>query len=404
MGQFMFKTLDEGDQALVYNSQGEARIEHGPKRVFLWRSRRFEILRHIVASQKQFLKIRFKNGDVEHKEGPCRVYLNPMIHSSVYPEDCLTLDANEVVVVYGSDEKGQMTRRLQYGPTLFSPKSNEWLHEFSWHGTDPSNKTRKLPGILNFKKLWVIPDQLYFNVEDVRTKDDALLRVKLMIFFELSDIELMLSRTSDPIADLINDVSADVVTFTSQVTYEEFNTKCGELNKVESYPELMERSKLIGYTVSKVVFRGYHANAALEQLHHKSVETRTRLKLMMETEEQEQSLTDMKLKSEISQSTLKQQLEIGTLKHTQELELQSRNYELEVAKKAHHDKVQQHKEEEMAKIEMQIKENNQKLEKNRKLQDIGVNISEYLISKHPRPDYTMRVVAPPNSNVHVHQS
>ena len=38
------------------------------------------------------------------------------------------------------------------------------LHTFSWHGTDPHNKTRKLPGLLKFTKLKVIPDQFYYNV------------------------------------------------------------------------------------------------------------------------------------------------------------------------------------------------------------------------------------------------
>ena len=36
-----------------------------------------------------------------------------------------------------------------------------------WHGTDPENKTKKVPGALRFIKLRVIPDQFYFNIEDV---------------------------------------------------------------------------------------------------------------------------------------------------------------------------------------------------------------------------------------------
>ena len=36
-----------------------------------------------------------------------------------------------------------------------------------------------------------------------RTKDDALITVKTMIFFELRDIETMLNQTADPIADFI---------------------------------------------------------------------------------------------------------------------------------------------------------------------------------------------------------
>ena len=37
-----------------------------------------------------------------------------------------------------------------------------------WHGTDPTNKTRKIPGALKFVKLRVIPDQFYYNSDDVR--------------------------------------------------------------------------------------------------------------------------------------------------------------------------------------------------------------------------------------------
>ena len=36
-----------------------------------------------------------------------------------------------------------------------------------WHGTDETNKTRKIPGALKFIKLRVIPDQFYYNIEDV---------------------------------------------------------------------------------------------------------------------------------------------------------------------------------------------------------------------------------------------
>lgn len=40
----------------------------------------------------------------------------------------------------------------------------------------------------------------------MRTKDDALITVKQMVFFELRDIETMLNQTADPIADFIKSV------------------------------------------------------------------------------------------------------------------------------------------------------------------------------------------------------
>ena len=41
------------------------------------------------------------------------------------------------------------------------------LHNFVWHGNDPRNKTRKIPGVHKFNKLRVIPDQFYYNCEEV---------------------------------------------------------------------------------------------------------------------------------------------------------------------------------------------------------------------------------------------
>jgi hypothetical protein len=46
------------------------------------------------------------------------------------------------------------------GPCIHIPVVDEWTHEFEWHGTDPENKTKKVPRGLNFTKLRVIPDQV----------------------------------------------------------------------------------------------------------------------------------------------------------------------------------------------------------------------------------------------------
>jgi len=51
-------------------------------------------------------------------------------------------------------------RRLIRGPLLFIPDSNEWIHEFSWHGTDPESKVKVKAGAKQFQKLQTIPDQM----------------------------------------------------------------------------------------------------------------------------------------------------------------------------------------------------------------------------------------------------
>ena len=161
---------------------------------------------------------------------------------------------------------------------------------------------------MRFNVLRIIADQFYYNVHDVRTKDDTLLNVKLMIFFELQvrlyifnnfytecrldnwpqiedfnklffffqDVEQMLDNTHDPIADFINNAASDVVAFCATLTYEEFLEKTSDLNKIEAFPQLTSRALKIGYQINKVVFRGFHSSDALQNMHDKAIQERTR--------------------------------------------------------------------------------------------------------------------------------
>lgn len=52
----------------------------------------------------------------------------------------------------------------------------------------------------------------------VRTTDDALLNVKVMIFYEIVSVERMLDTTHDPIADFINGIACDLMNFGSKNT------------------------------------------------------------------------------------------------------------------------------------------------------------------------------------------
>mmetsp|Transcript_4133 Transcript_4133/g.8093 ORF Transcript_4133/g.8093 Transcript_4133/m.8093 type:complete len:192 (+) Transcript_4133:830-1405(+) len=139
---------------------------------------------------------------------------------------------------------------------------------------------------------------MYHNVSEVRTNDDTLITVKLMLFFQLDSIEKMLACTNDPIADFVNAASADVIAFCSGLNYENFLTLTGELNKLETFSQLTTRAHMIGYTISKVVFRGFQAGEKLQAMHDEAIQERTRLRLLEETQEQQQRAEDMKLEGE----------------------------------------------------------------------------------------------------------
>merc|ERR1711977_469145 len=87
----------------------------------------------------------------------------------------------------------RVCRHVVHGPCLHVPKNaTEWTHEFSWHGSvsnDTKSMGRKVKGAVRMTKLRVCPEQTYYDVEAVRTKDDALVSVKVMIFYRLKDID-----------------------------------------------------------------------------------------------------------------------------------------------------------------------------------------------------------------------
>lgn len=321
-------TVEEGQRALMIHKDGRMEVIVGPKRVLSW-GKRFERMRHFVAHPGDFLVVRYRDGRQEHITGPADVWFDPRIHEGVTRQEALQLAAKEAVVVYSRAAENQpITRRLVYGPTLFVPAPGEWLHTFAWHGSDGgSHGVRKVAKGLVFQKLWLMPDQMYHDVQDVRTADDAVLIIKLMMFFELLDIERMLETTHDPIGDFINAATSDVVDFIGHRTFEEFKKETGKLNELETYRQLTARAAQNGYRVNKVVYRGYDAPARLQAMHDQAIEARTKLQLERATEEQSQSLEDFKLKAQMNRAASRrteQTIEVDT-----EIELARKRHEAE---------------------------------------------------------------------------
>jgi len=306
-----YYTVEDGQRVLMTESNGTMKVLTGPCKVWQ-RGRRFQPMAHHVAHPGEFLIVRFRDGRQEHIEGPADLWLDPRVHLTIDREDTLQLAAKEAVVVYHSTEDTAedttstsvdvVSRHIVYGPATFMPRPGEWLHTFSWHGSmGESDGYRKIPNALVFQKLWMMPDQMYHNIEDVRTADDAVLTIRLMIFFELLDIETMLEATHDPIGDFINAATSDVVDFTGRFTFTAFKRQTHQLNELETYKQLVVRAEKSGYRINKVVYRGYGAPRALQQMHDQAIESRTRLQLEKETEGQAQDLQDTKLERELVQ-------------------------------------------------------------------------------------------------------
>jgi hypothetical protein len=335
-----YYTVEEGQRVLMVRKNGQMEVIVGPQRVWIG-SKRFEKMRHYIAHPGEFLIVRFRDGRQEHLPGPADIWFDPRIHETITREDALQLAAKEAVIVYsrpaGADA---ISRRIVNGPMLFVPAPGEWLHTFAWHGSEGGSQgQKKVAKGLVFQKLWLMPDQMYHDVPEVRTADDAVLTIKLMMFFELADIERMLETTHDPIGDFINAATSDVVDFLGRRTFEEFKKDTGKLNELETYRQLAVRASQNGYRINKVVYRGYGAPERLQAMHDQAIEARTKLQLERATEEQAQGLEDYKLNAQMNRATRRRteqsvevETEIELARKRQEADLRAKESERTVAR------------------------------------------------------------------------
>lgn len=342
--------VPEGERWNMYCTNGQIKALVGPQVFYSWGATLVKLER-LCASHSQYLWIQFTNGSCEILTGPGVVYKDPAIHQDVKVRSGTALTDNEVLVVYrkestGLEEKASsadkstqsVSRHLIHGPCLYVPvNASEWCHDFCWHGStsnDPELNGRKTKGATKFQKLRVCPEQTYFDVEGVRTRDDALVTVKVMIFYRLKDIDTMLRETHDPPGDFINALSSDVVEFVASKSFDEFKTSTERLNELSVYKQLTSGASRIGFEVTKVVFRGYGAPQRLQKMHDDAIERRTKLGLDKESEEQEQKVQDMKLEREEQRVRRRRQMEAEGKTH--ELDMQ----------RAVHDVKQKHQTEE----------------------------------------------------------
>lgn len=371
--------VEEGQRAMMRRHDGSMEVLVGPRRIWRWR-RSFQRMQHFVAHPGEFLIVRFRDGRQDNLPGPTDIWLDPRVHQEIAKQDALQLAAKEAVVVYSRAEgSGAISRRIEYGPGLYVPRPGEWLHTFSWHASKGGSKgVEKIPNGLVFQKLWLMPDQMYHDVTDVRTSDDALLTVRLMMFFELVDIERMLDTTHDPIGDFVNAATSDVVAFVGKQDFDGFKRNTAGLNELETYRQLGVRAGQCGYRINKVVYRGYGAPASLQQMHDQAIEARTRLQLDRATEQQAQDLENYKLDCQIARAGKRRTEQSTELDHDLEAGRRRQESELRQREAAQTLAREQRRLEAEVQLESRRRQDAELREHAAALRELGVDLTAYL--------------------------
>ena len=374
-----YYTVDEGHKVLTRDRGGQMQVVTGPARVWAW-GKQFDRMQHFVAHPGQFLQIRFRNGRQQHIAGPTDLWLDPREHLQVNLKDALRLSGKEAVVVYSQrKDTGVIERRIEHGPAVFVPEPGEWLHEFQWHASHGGHKgAEKVPRALVFQKLWLMPDQMYHDVPDVRTADDAVLTIRLMIFFELIDIERMLDTTHDPIGDFINAATSDVVDFTGRHDFDSFKQNTEKLNELGTYRQLQSRAEQCGYRINKVVYRGYGAPDSLQKMHNDAIEARTRLQLERATEQQAQDVENYKLDCQLARSEKRRGEQKSEVEH--DLELSRKKSDSTLAEQQRRQESSRQQRIADAEVELQLQEQRDAEQRQHfaSLKEMGVDLTRFL--------------------------
>jgi Type II secretion system (T2SS), protein E, N-terminal domain len=396
-----FYVVEEGRRVLVRNPDGTMDVVDGPKRV--WRGRRkFQPMVHHIAHPGDYLVVRFRDGRQEHLPGPAEVWFDPRVHQEVSCEEMLQVPAKEAVVVYSQKEgTSSVQRRVEYGPTLFMPRPGEWLHRFVWHASEGGAQgVKKVPKGLVFHKLWLMPDQMYHDVPDVRTADDAVLTIRLMIFFELQDIATMLETTHDPIGDFVNAATSDVVDFTGRHDFESFKHNTDKLNELETYRQLTSRAAQCGYRINKVVYRGYGAPDRLQQMHDQAIEARTKLQLERATEQQAQDLESFKLESQMLRAGKRRHEQTAEVAHQLELDQKKHDAEMRARDAQATFQREQQRLDAQLRVEHRIRQDQHLREHLAELHRMGVDLTAYLTQN--RADRVIELRGSQGGAAHLH--
>ena len=401
-----FTVVREGERVAVWSLGGRCEFVDGP-RFLVTCMKTVRKLRIHRASQQEYLQVSFLDGHVENVAGPTSLFFDPLEHSKIQVKLAVNLAAHEVLVVYRRNEPPasggnaigteDATRVVVRGPKVHFPSNWEWDHNFEWHGEDPNRKCHIIPKAQNFTILKLIPTSFYYNVSDVRTADDALVAIKVMIFYEIVDLEKMLDTTEDPVADMVNAACSDIVSFVSSLDYCSFVENVSKLSDLELiYRKLTSRCEAIGVLINRVVYRGYHASPNLQEMNNKAIERRTKMRLEGEAEATAQEIASLKLKGQSDRAQAKMEMEEMEKKHENAL------INLDHEEALHRERMVAEE-----KLRTEKAQNDQKLEYYHSLHGMKVDMTRYLTAQYDIPDRTIRIEGPASGQqphqVHLHE-
>lgn len=262
------RTIKDGEAAVIWNSQGISRLVVGPQRVTLWYST-VRFLDRCKAEAHEYLKLRYRDGRVEHIHGPISMYINPALHDAVEvkqgvqlgtKDDCITVFSGTTVAkstegpVEGpsEDNKLQTTttskRRVVYGPRVHFPAPGEVVHTFQWKSPSPDVGKAQLVDSekMSFQVLST-SKTFFWNTKLLLLSSDAHhVPVELSISYQIASVEKC-AQAQDPFQALEPALLHDA----NRCSLTEASIRTSDLTKA-SFPSFCEAMNNVGFRLMNI--------------------------------------------------------------------------------------------------------------------------------------------------------
>lgn len=249
-----------GDKIVVWDQHGEETSYEGPAAVNVHPDANVFLCPRKVLDADQKVLVTDQDGCEKVFSGPGVLRAGP--RDQVREYKLMRLASNEAACVVRQDG----VREIVLGsvqPRLFlDPR--EKLHCFVLTGGGDADGLGKRPGALAFEMLRLQPSQAYFAFP-VRTADNAVVILKLMVFMEINDPGLFILR-DDPFAVMFNFIMAESTALVGSLSFDSFKQQPGSrvqdhfvVAASEGKPLLSFFESQYGLDVSKVVLRGWMA-------------------------------------------------------------------------------------------------------------------------------------------------
>jgi len=373
------RTIKDGEAVAVWNRRGEHTQIIGPKRIIMWYSA-ILFLTRFKAEGDQYLKIKHRDGTVEHLQGPVQMYRNPSYHDTISVNDGIKLKENEVIQVshlpmlrnidakYNADGTttqkdedllAEKSKRFVRGPTLFIPAEDECVEEFEWSGLLNELTCAAQHGfgdeeLLKFKKVQVHTKRVW-RVKVPIGSESTKVYASLAITYMIDSIDKVTIH-KDPIAsicaslmgDLQDLFTDDLPTVTSLSDFWKIQTNVThKMSGSKSFPSLIGTGEAIGFSIESVqvleIVPGRRMQKQLTTEYERKLQMNAQFadkesEIQFQELELEERCKKMENEAELNRKEAKMQAELAEELHMQKVA--ALNQEQDMAKIKYHEKLE----------------------------------------------------------------